>query len=119
MDIRIYVAVYNIHSEVYIIQMSLYVCLCRSLSALSTVVCLSACLSVCLSVCPSVCLLLLFQVLPPPLDYKDFIVVDTGHARPFMFSDTEMFDDGCCFDGEKSDLSELITVAKNQQCTQQ
>ena len=38
------------------------------------------------------------EVLPPPNHYKDFVVFDSGHLKPFTFSDTALFDSGCEFD---------------------
>lgn len=39
------------------------------------------------------------EVLPPVESYKDFVVFDMVHKRPFSFSDVAQFDQGCRFDG--------------------
>lgn len=43
------------------------------------------------------------EVMLPVKSYKDFVVFDMAHRRPYTFSDTEMFDQGCTFDGAVDD----------------
>jgi hypothetical protein len=38
------------------------------------------------------------QVLPPVQSYKDFVVFDTSHRRPYAFQDVALFDQGCVYD---------------------
>lgn len=38
------------------------------------------------------------QVMPPVNSYKDFVVFDMCHKRPYSFSDVAQFDQGCTFD---------------------
>jgi hypothetical protein len=35
---------------------------------------------------------------PVQKKYKDFAVFDMAHRRPYVFSDTHLFDQGCTFD---------------------
>ena len=39
------------------------------------------------------------EILAPVNIYKDFVVFDMVHRRPFTYSNTELFDQGCAFDG--------------------
>lgn len=39
------------------------------------------------------------EVLSPVKSYKDFVVFDMAHRRPFTYSNTKLFDEGCKFDG--------------------
>jgi hypothetical protein len=39
------------------------------------------------------------EVMPPIKSYKDFVVFDMVHERPYTFSDVAQFDQGCSFDG--------------------
>ena len=39
------------------------------------------------------------EVLKPVKSYKDFVVFDMVHRRPFTYSNTQLFDEGCAFDG--------------------
>ena len=39
------------------------------------------------------------EILAPVKSYKDFVVFDMVHRRPFTYSNTELFDGGCTFDG--------------------
>lgn len=39
------------------------------------------------------------EVRPPVESYKDFVVLDMSHKRPYVFKNTKMFDEGCVFDG--------------------
>lgn len=39
------------------------------------------------------------EILAPVKSYKDFVVFDMVHRRPFTYSNTELFDQGCAFDG--------------------
>jgi len=38
------------------------------------------------------------QVMPPIESYKDFVVFDMCHKRPYSFSDVAQFDRGCAYD---------------------
>ena len=38
------------------------------------------------------------QVMPPIESYKDFVVFDMCHKRPYSFSDVAQFDRGCVYD---------------------
>jgi hypothetical protein len=38
------------------------------------------------------------EILAPVQSYKDFIVFDMVHERPYVFSNTHLFDQGCTFD---------------------
>jgi hypothetical protein len=38
------------------------------------------------------------QLLPPVQSYKDFVVCDHQHNKPYTFSDVQMFGQGCTFD---------------------
>jgi len=40
------------------------------------------------------------EVMPPVESYKDFVVFDMVHKRPYSFSDVARFDQGCVFDGD-------------------
>ena len=42
----------------------------------------------------------LMVTVSPPSSYKDFVVVDPTHNRPFYFSDVAQFDAGCTYDAE-------------------
>src|SRR6056300_1351724 len=37
------------------------------------------------------------EILAPVKSYKDFVVFDMVHRRPFTYSNTELFDQGCAF----------------------
>ena len=39
------------------------------------------------------------EILPAVQSYKDFVVLDMSHRKPYIFSDVAMFDQGCSFDG--------------------
>eukprot|EP00923_Selenidium_pygospionis_P023047 GHVN01039976.1.p1 GENE.GHVN01039976.1~~GHVN01039976.1.p1 ORF type:complete len:268 (-),score=25.54 GHVN01039976.1:73-876(-) len=39
------------------------------------------------------------EVMPPVKSYKDFVVFDMCHKRPYSFSDVSQFDQGCTYDG--------------------
>jgi hypothetical protein len=39
------------------------------------------------------------EILAPVQSYKDFVVFDMAHKRPYVFSNTHLFDEGCTFDG--------------------
>lgn len=39
------------------------------------------------------------EILSPIKSYKDFVVFDMAHKKPHVFSNTELFDQGCAFDG--------------------
>ena len=43
------------------------------------------------------------QFLPPVQSYKDFVVCDNLHKKPYTFSDVKMFDQGCDFDAGVDD----------------
>ena len=38
------------------------------------------------------------EVMPPVKSYKDFVVFDMVHKKPYAFSDVAQFDEGCTFD---------------------
>jgi len=39
------------------------------------------------------------ETTPPVGSYKDFVVFDMAHRRPYTFSNPSLFDSGCTFDG--------------------
>ena len=50
------------------------------------------------------------QILPPVPSYKDFVVYDMVHKRPFTYSDTALFDQGCSLDaGAASPLEMMLS----------
>lgn len=38
------------------------------------------------------------QIMPPVTSYKDFVVFDMVHKRPYAFSDVAVFNQGCSYD---------------------
>jgi hypothetical protein len=38
------------------------------------------------------------ETMPPIDSYKDFVVFDKFHTRPYTFSDVKQFDEGCTYD---------------------
>ena len=47
-------------------------------------------------------------VLPILTDFKDFVVFDHAHARPYTFSDPSLFDEGCEVNAETASLKALM-----------
>ena len=39
------------------------------------------------------------EILAPVKSYKDFVVFDMAHLRPFTYSNSQLFDEGCAYDG--------------------
>jgi len=49
------------------------------------------------------------QIMSPVESYKDFVVFDMAHKRPYTFSDPELFNQGCSFDGVVDDPMMLLS----------
>lgn len=49
------------------------------------------------------------QIMPPVQSYKEFVVFDMAHHRPYTFSDPSMFDEGCTFDGAVDSPAKLLS----------
>lgn len=53
------------------------------------------------------------EILPPVNSYKDFVVFDMVHKRPYTFSNTQMFDQGCSFDGNVDSVPPMMMNMMN------
>jgi hypothetical protein len=50
------------------------------------------------------------EVLAPVESYKDFVVFDMVHKRPYSFSNTQRFDQGCAFDASVDDVPQTMDL---------
>jgi hypothetical protein len=48
------------------------------------------------------------EILAPVNSYKDFVGFDMAHKRPFTYSNTQLFDEGCSFDGNVGPVDQMI-----------
>ena len=53
------------------------------------------------------------EILAPVNSYKDFVVFDMAHKRPFADSNTQLFDEGCSFDGNVGSVDQMACIGRN------